>query len=339
MKHKVLLYGEYWEGTHIDCISKVLELEHIEYKIFDFYSIISPIHNPNFFDKIKRKLKYNANEKLINHLLIKEIDIFKPTILLVSKGINIYPETFLIFKKSGIIISNWNPDDFFNNKNTSKHLLNSLNLFDFVFSARKHLFHEYVLNGISNPHYIEWYYIPWLHKLPNNNFKVEDKISFIGTYSKRREHILASIDNSVPIEVWGSGWNNSKIVLKNNISLKKKILNQSDFPKYISKSKINLNILTTENRDQTNLKLFEITASSGLLLTESTNVTNEIFKDSCFYYDYNNINSLNNTIQYILNLKNFNYVEQVKQKGVEVTYNNKHSINDRVKEILNIFDK
>ncbi len=334
MSLRVLLYGENWPGTHVDCISKILEKKKIAFKIFDFYKILSPVIFDNIVDKVLRKINYNKNEKLINEQLQLEIELFRPSLLLISKGINIFPETLYKFKKNSITIANWNPDDFFNHYNSSQSLLDSLKLYDIVFSARKHLFEEYRNKGISNPLYLEWYYIPWLHKKPDVIPKIENKITFIGTFSKRREQILSSINSDIPIEIWGGGWGFSKIYKNKNILLQKRVLNQEEFPNIISASRINLNILTNENRDLTNLKIFEITASFGLLLTENTAPTFDILKDNCLYYDQNNINHLNATISNVFNSKVETVFSEIRNNGYNRIHENMNSIDDRVMELL-----
>jgi hypothetical protein len=334
---KILLYGEYWPGTHIDCISEVLKEKNINFKIFDFYKYINPKRYNYLFDKVLNKLLYEQNEKLINKLLINEIDYYKPNILFISKGVNIFPETIQIFKNKNIIVVNWNPDDFFNKLNTSKNLLSSLSQFDYVFSARQHLFEEYIDNGIKNPKYVEWYYIPWLHKKHNNQLVVNKVITFIGTYSKRRESILLKIEENFPIEIWGSGWLFSPLRFKKNVTIKNKFLEQKHFPKIISSSLINLNILTKENRDLTNLKIFEITASNGLLLTENNSTSKSILSDNVFYFDFNNTEKLNETIKYIYANSNNTLLENMIANSYHNITMNENSINHRVEQILKTF--
>lgn len=336
---KILLYGENWSGTHVDCISKVLLKQNIKFKIFDFFKILNRKIGGKITNKIYRKLFYYQNEILINKLLVNEIENFKPDVLLISKGINIFPETIILFKNRSIQVINWNPDDFFNNHNTSKHLLNSLSLYDYVFSARQHLFDEYKSAGIKKPIYLEWYYIPWLHKMSEKLDNVENKITFIGTYSKRRETIINSIDRSFPIEIWGAGWGFSNVRFKKHISLKNKVLSQSDFPNIISRSLINLNILTLENRDLTNLKLFEITASFGLLLTEYNEITNGILKENCFYYNANDHVRMNEKIESIFNKNNNELICEQRQNGFNRIVQNHHSITDRVGTLIDTITK
>lgn len=336
MSLKVLLYGELWTGTHVDCISRVLHKKKIEHKIFDFYKIISPVIFSNVIDKVNRKVFYYYREKTVNKKLITEIENYKPNVLLISKGLNIFPETLAFFKSKGILIINWNPDDFFNKLNSSKNLIQSLTLYDYVFSARKHLFEEYKSKGISNPIYLDWYYIPWLHKKPKTLLPIENKLTFIGTYSKRREYILSSISSKIPVEVWGSGWESSKIGSKKNIDLSNKELSQNLFPKIMSSSRVNLNILTKENRDLTNLKIFEITASYGLMLTEFNSTIEDIMKEDCFYFEVDKINELNNTLEYIFNENNEKLINQIRINGFNNIIKNNNSINDRVDTILKI---
>jgi hypothetical protein len=224
---------------------------------------------------------------------------------------------------------NWNPDDFFNDKNSSRHLKKSFKLYDVVFSARKHLFNEYYTKGFKKMIYLEWYYIPWLHKLSNTS-KISRKISFIGTRSLRREKIIEAINDTFSIDVWGSGWNFSKLNTKNNIEIKNKVLSQKDFPEITSSSLVNLNILTVENRDFTNLKIFEITASGGLILTEDNVQSREILGDSGFYYTEKNLNSILNQI-FEMDLDEY---KSRRKLLVNHVLNNANSISDRVNELL-----
>lgn len=327
---KILLYGENWEGTHVDCISKALDKKNIENKIFDFYSVLTYKTKYLLLNKILRRLNYKRNEVKINKLFLIEFNRFKPDLVVISKGINIHPKTLKLILNNCKVI-NWNPDDFFNTKNNSRNLLNSVPLYDLVLSARKHLFQEYEKLGFKKLKYIEWYYIPWLHKPSQKEVDKNKKICFIGTYSKRREYIIDSISSNYLIEIWGSGWKKSNLNLKKNIKIHNQILNQKDFPEIIKQSYINLNILTLENRDQTNLKIFEITASNGLILTEDNSTSRVLLKNNGFYYKEDNLNEI---IQIIYNLSETEYQDQISLSHQAIIEGN-NSIYDRVNEILN----
>ncbi len=38
---KILLYGEDWEGTHVNSIAKVLEELHVDHRVFNFCKYFS----------------------------------------------------------------------------------------------------------------------------------------------------------------------------------------------------------------------------------------------------------------------------------------------------------
>ena len=330
---KIFLYGEIWEGTHIDSISKVLDKLKIKNQTFNFYKYLHFNTSSVFLNKVLRRTFLFYNRRKMNLRFLEEIESFEPSILIISKGIDIFPDTLKKIKTKNIKIANWNPDDFFNLKNSNKNLLSSLSLYDFVFSSRKHLFQEYKTKRIKYPIYLEWYYLPEFHFKKIHNEKIVDKLTFIGSYSEKREKIINAI-KGINIEIWGSGWNKAKLKFNKNIICHNKILTQSNFPSVISKSLINLNILTSENRDQTNLKIFEIVASGGIILTEDNDITREILGEDCFYYD--GINNINTIIQKIKKLPRKSLIQKREKTYLRLISNN-HSIDDRVKEMLKYF--
>ncbi len=334
MSRRILLYGEFWEGTHVDCVSKILNRKEIDNEIFNFYPILNKQFGNRVLNAIYRKSFYKENEIKINKELLIRIEEYKPDVLFISKGVNIFPETLLTIKKKSIIIINWNPDDFFNCYNSSKHIINSLPIYDYVFSARAHLFDEYRAKGIKNPIYLEWYYIHWLHKKPIVNLEIQKKITFVGTYSKRREKILDSIISRYPLEIWGDQWQFSKLKRKKNTIIHNKALTQIQFPEVMSQSLLNLNILTLENRDLTNLKIFEIPASYGIMLTEYTNKINEILNNNCFYFKPDISEDLSNSISKIVTDFNIDDLKYMRQMSHESIINGNNDISHRVSDIL-----
>lgn len=333
---KVLLYGEYWDGTHVDCISRVLHDRGIEHRIFDFFPLLHRQFGNRYLNSIYRRAFYVGNERKINEQLLKTVEAFRPDVLLVSKGINIYADTLHQISKKSILILNWNPDDFFNEKNSSRHLQESIGIYDYVFSARPHLFEEYIAKGIKSPVHLEWYYIPWLHKKMAVVAPDELKITFVGTYSKRRENIIDSIEIDIPVEIWGDGWHFSKLSRKRNLALKKQALKQSEFPDIMAGSLFNLNILTVENRDMTNLKLFEITASYGLLLTEFTQPIYDIFGQNCLYYHTDRADDLNKQLTEVMQEFTPADLHEIRENGYRTVTEGGHDIATRVNTILGV---
>lgn len=326
---KILLYGENWQGTHVNAISIVLSRMEVDNQIFDFYNYLNFRFKNRLLNRILRKLSLPLNEYLLNKDFLEKLITYRPNVIIISKGVNIYPSTFKKINSLNIKVANWNPDDFFNQKNSSRHLRKSYYLYDIVYSAREHLFNDYLSRGFKKIIYLEWYYIPWLHKFKDVT-DLKRKITFIGTRSNRREKILMSIKENYNIEIWGSGWSNSTLKNKPNIVIRNEILKQRDFTEIISNSLINLNILTVENQDFTNLKIFEITACGGFILTEDNLKSRDLLNNYGFYYNEMNINL---KIEQIFKL-NFSVWNYIRNKTSNFIVDNNNSINDRVYKLL-----
>jgi spore maturation protein CgeB len=226
---------------------------------------------------------------------------------------------------AGFYLINWNPDDFFNPKNTNQNLISSLKHYDLVVSSRPHLFDEYIDFGVKKIVFIDWYYVSNLH-FPQNVDKIYN-ITFVGSYSKRREEFISAIE--CPVEIWGSGWEHSSIDFKRFHKVHMKILSQKEMCSIFSASKFNLNLITHENRDLSNLRFFEVSASGGLLITERNSSALSYLADGieCFMYD--SPDDVNKIIKSDLD------GDIISNKGYTKITNSGNSFADRVTELLN----
>jgi spore maturation protein CgeB len=161
----------------------------------------------------------------------------------------------------------------------------------------------------------------------------------VGSYSKRRENIIGNISSEFPVEIWGAGWGLSSLRTKKNIHIHNQVMKQADFPEMISKSLVNLNMLTIENSDITNLKVFEITACFGLLLTDYNAYTESFLKNGSLYYSPENMDELNERLAYIFDSQNNDSIQQIKESGYLTITNSNNTINDRVDVVLDIIAK
>ena len=342
---RILLYGEDWEGTHVNSIGKVLEGLRVDHKVFDFCKFFSDTSASksiidNYSSRIYNRLVYKLLERKINKELLDLINSYKPSTFLISKGVNIYPETLKVISERSILIINWNPDDYFNKKNSSRNLLESLGIYDIVISSRTNRYAYYQSKGVKRIECLDWYYIPWLQKRVQQETLLEDKILYVGAWSKKRDWFLSQVSDEFPLEVYGSGWAKSKLLRKRkNTVLTKKILPQKDFPQKFRAAKINLNILNDLNFDETNLKLFEIPACSGFLLSSYSEASIRIMNadSDCKYYEIWNVNAVNDRIAEISNMTRLEY-DAIRDNGYNKITEGDHTINNRVESILKFFN-
>ena len=275
MFRKLLIYGESWVGCHGQLLYDDLSDRGNNVEIFDHTKLLPGILNRSLLQRLQRRIFIRYYEYKIRKAFWKKIEEFKPSCILICKGINLNRKLLRKISDSGYFLINWNPDDFLNSLNSNNELVKSMPFYDLIISSRPHIFYIQKINGAKDLLYLDWYFVEKLHK--KRNLKVKYDVSFVGSWSKKREDLIQGLPHKV--NVWGGGWQKAKKAfhLKNNVHLK--ILTQEEMSRVFEQSMFNINFLTSENRDLTNLRFFEVPASNGLLVTERSDHAEAILTD------------------------------------------------------------
>ena len=275
MFNKILIYGECWQGTLPQLLSQELFKRGCRVYSSDFTAILPGIKCRSFYQRAKRRLFEKYYTLSIREKFISDVKAFRPDYIVVIKGLHLDKYTLSIIKNLQIPLINWNPDDFFNLKNSNSNLIDAISSYDLIVSPRKHLFDKYYKSGARNLLYLDWYYIPDLH-IDHNLPKTIDA-SFVGSWSPSREEFIGNIKKD--FSLWGGGWEKSSFRFKYRHKVHNKSLSQFEMSKVFNTSRYNLNLLTHENSDFSNLRFFEVTASNGLLLTERNEHAQNYLRD------------------------------------------------------------
>ena len=264
MFKKILIYGENWIGTLPQLLASDLSRRGYSIEIFDFTEILPGIRNRSIRERIQRRLFEKLYTARIRMLFLKKVEDFRPDLVLVAKGLHLDKPTLTEIRSKGIPLVNWNPDDFFNLKNSNASLIEAMSAYDLIVSSRDHLFEKYRDHGAQHLLYLDWYYVPELHF--DRTMEKTITASFVGSWSPTREEFIAEL--TTPLRIWGGGWEKSSKSFHKFHAVQNKILSQVEMSTVFCSSKFNLNLLTHENSDFSNLRFFEVPASGGLLLTE-----------------------------------------------------------------------
>jgi spore maturation protein CgeB len=264
MFKKILIYGESWPGTLPQLLFVDLAKRGYAVEIFDFTDILPGIRNRSVLERVQRRLFSGFFTTRIRMAFLKRVEAFSPDLVLVSKGLHLDLETLEKIRLRGVTLVNWNPDDFFNMKNSSASLIEAMGSYDLIVSPRDHLFQKYREHGARQLLYLDWYFVPELHF---DHQKVKTiPASFVGSWSPSREEFIGHLN--ITFRIWGGGWEKSSRVFKKLHDVQNTILSQLEMSAVFRSSKFNLNLLTHENCDFSNLRFFEVPASGGVLLTE-----------------------------------------------------------------------
>jgi spore maturation protein CgeB len=304
-KSNILIYGSDSIWAIENYYRKYLYRNMYNVEIFDtskYYKL------NNLFFKIKFHIYDLTIFKSLNLDLLNHCKLFKPDILWVFKGIELYPDTLQKIKSYGIILVNYNTDHPFirySPSHGSKNIEHSIPLYDLIFSYRRDLVDIFKTKFSLNSKYL-----PFGFEKSEFDYTSIDKISelnkvaFIGYIDNQRFDVLFFLAKSgVEIDIYCQDNLLVKILkIWKNIRIFNLVFGE-DLIRTIVKYRVQLNLLRKHNIGSHNQRTFEVPAVGGILLTLYSDEQNLFFKKSeeiFFYYDNQ---SLLNSINDILNMK------------------------------------
>lgn len=301
--------------------------------VFDWPKYLYEYQNASLANRLKDRLLFARTVHKINRDLVRIIERTEYDLWLVVRGDHILPETLLMAKNSIPRIFNWNSDDFFNPRNNTKHMLACFGLYDCHFSPRAHLKNEYIARGAKAFEFIRWYYRPGLFFAPETVAaqKTVRDIAFVGSWSKRRENILKSLQ-SREVNIWGWGWGKKSERSFLRTAKWRPHVDMISMMDVFGTSKINVNILTLENRDTTNFRNFEIPAAGGFQLSERSDEILNTFDEDKEIVCFESADELVSKCDYYL--KNDGERKKIALNGYSRLFGGNYSIVDRAKQIL-----
>jgi spore maturation protein CgeB len=326
---KILIYGENWEGTLPNLLYTLLLKKDYQTKIFDFTDILPGIKERSMLGRVKRRFLESRYAKEINQQFLHNVKQWTPELVLVSKGLHLSRDVLHQIREYGVFLVNWNPDDYLNMKNSSEKLIASMPDYDLIVSPREHRFPRYKELGANKLLWIDWYYVKGLHQYEPYEKKFE--ASFVGSWSPNREKFISQLN--VQFHIWGGGWEKTASSFRKSHKVYKKILSQREMVKVFASSKFNLNMLTKENNDVTNLRMFEVTASGGLLLTEFNQSVLKYLEDGKEALMYSSAEDVNRLISLQIDF------DRIALAGMKRITNDGNSFNDRVAVLLKAVER
>ena len=304
-----------------------------EAEIFDWTRFLYSSGVNNLKNRIMDRLLFLRIAYKINNALQLFLKNKKFDLILVTKGLHLYPETVAAFGNYAAKTANWNPDDFFNPINSCAYLQEAFSKYDCILTPRRHLIEEYQMLGAKRCEFIDWYYTPKyfqplyrLGEIPS----YENDIVFIGSWSKRREQLLNSLMD-YRVKVYGGSWKWASSAFKKRVCCLPPLYNK-EMCAVLARSRINLNILTRENRDTTNLRNFEIPASGAFQLSERSVEILRLFEEGKEIECFSNEAELESKCSYFL--ANDGLRREIAAKGYCKVVSAKNTPLDRARQIL-----
>ncbi len=348
---KVLLVAPQSHDTVLGMIGNHCRkaLENIGYEIETFDFRQSRYFKSSFGSLLKKGIKKlspfspqriplikSLEREKMNKSLLAVTREYRPHILLVLTGDNIFTETLEEIKKSGITTVNWFTDPVLDpgRKDFARNISAYYDYF-FIFES------ERVLNYTKlKSRYIKTVPLacdPDVHKSIDLSEKEKQKygseVCFTGTIKFEREKILNSLTH-FNLGIWSSNLKKSSSLIK---FYRGKCLLDEENARIYSASDIVLDISTPYGKTNevfyTNLRVFEVTACGAFLLTDKSPHLSKLYDIGEEIVCYRDEKELKELIKYYLSHPEER--KRIAKKGQERAYH-EHTYEKRLRKILSI---
>lgn len=284
--HKIICVGPQWRGSNAGALFKAFSrLGHVVDVVDENYYI--NFTNLRLLTRIIDKLFFKQHALEFNEAVLRSASSLKPDFVLIYKGAFVFPETIKILKKNCVVV-NFYPDVSF--RTHGKYLPQTLPLYDWIFTTKTFGISDLKKElGIDKVSFIPHGYDPEIHRplevSASLHASLSCDVSFIGTYSPKKEKYLSALMHALPqlkLLIWGSGWEQATTRVLQN-SIQNKTVVGDLYALAIKASRINLGILSesvggASSGDLITSRTFHIPASGGFMLHERT-------RESVLYYE------------------------------------------------------
>lgn len=316
------------ENHFVEHLSKLCEL-----KFYNAHGIFIDFHRKSILNKLTIKLNLSTIYNQINLGLLEEVSIIRPDVILVFKGMEIFPSTLTQIKKKGIYLVNYNPDhpfEFFGSGSGNNNVLNSIKLFDHHFSYSKT-----IIKSLKNKFNKEASWLPFGYSLAmENNIEMnENKLCFIGNPDKQRAvTINYLLQNNIPVDVYGNNW--QKFLTPSENCVIKEAIYEEEFIRVSQKYKAQLNTFRPHNHGSHNMRTFEMPALGNITISPYSEEHKFFFKENSEAFFYKNNVELLRQSKSILDL-NEEECKEIRLNAYHRSILSNYSYSDRANELFN----
>jgi len=329
---KILIYGEAVKHGVAAPLREAFERLGHNAGIFDWPRYLFSARGRSFGNRVLDRLLFHHVARRINKDLVRAVAGGGYDLVIVIRGNHVFPGTVDEARNLVPLVVNWNSDDFFNPLNSTGYMLRSFGKYDCIFTSRGHLREEYRARGAKRFEVLNWYCRPDLMAAGDNlrHRRYSRDITFIGSWSRRREDMLGSLAD-FGIAIYGSSWNKAGRSFRKRVPCRGPVYSEG-MMELMASSRINLNILTRENRDTTNIRNFEIPSSGAFQLSERSDAILEIFEEGREIACFGDARELKEKCAYYL--KHDGEREEIAANGYRRLTGGGHDITDRARQIL-----
>ncbi len=252
----------------------------VDVQMFPAQSIFYDYYQEGLVNKITYRLGLSRVLRGINQHVKNKVLGFRPDIIWVFKGMELFPETLLWAKKQGIKLVNFNGDSpflFSGSGSGNKYVSRSAGLYDLFFTYDKE-----VKKQMDARYSLPTVILPFGFDISEKTYNTSciypeiKRVCFLGNPDVFRGKFLQQLaESGVPIDLYGNGW--AGFVRHQGINIFQPVY-ATEAWKTLRRYRVQLNLMRPHNPYSHNMRTFELGGVGAIQLAPATEDHEKAFK-------------------------------------------------------------
>lgn len=228
----------------------------------------------------------------INKDLIHQATVFKPDIILIFKGMELYPQTLQTLRNRGILLVNYNPDhpyEYVSRGSGNTNVLNSIEQYHTYITYSDTIACEFRKKYPDIPVEV----LPFGYSLTDaeyNEISNESEINrpcFIGFADRQRALVIERLlKQGIAVDVYGTGWSSFFTKKINGLNINPSV-SGVQYYRQLRRYRVQLNLFRNHNTHAHNMRSFEVPAAGGIMLAPNSREHSSFFEAGKEVFLYN----------------------------------------------------
>ena len=342
---RILCIGETWFGSDARAAFAALRrLGHSVHVIDESHFV--PTEWTSRGARVLRRAFRGVMVDQLSRKAAETMRVLEPDLLFVFKGNYVSPALLEEATRRGVKSFNYYPDvSFFTH---GAQLPKALPLYDHVFNAKTFGVKDMSAHGVKSVSFLAPGFDPELHRpmqlTDSDKASFGCDVSFIGTWSPKKENVLAALSEAIPLlrlKVWGNQW--EKRVTKSLDGAVTGVgITGDDYTRAICASSICLGLLSeartgSSSGDLITARTFQIPACGTFMLHERNDQVAGYFDEGKDAEFFGSTEELISKVQKYLEANDER--ERIAESGLERSVESDYSIDRRMREAVAVMQQ
>jgi spore maturation protein CgeB len=305
------------------------------------YDTVFHFHTRNLFNKILFRLGWKTLYPRVNKELIKLAHEYKPDVIWVFKGMEIFPDTVKQLAKDFIIV-NYNPDhpfEFASKGSGNKNVSDAISFYNCYLTYSDKIAAELKERyGVPSGQLCFGYeYSDAVFQKAMTAPEI-NRCCFIGNPDNiRKAHVEALLQSGLPVDVYGHGWDGFFSKGQYPQLQVFDAVYGDDFWIRARQYRVQLNVFRPHNEASHNMRSFELPGIGAIQLAPRSPEHERFFEEGKEIFLFNDYKEMIEKAQHLLQLS-ANEALHIRNAALQRSIASKYSYKNRAEEVLKRFE-